>query len=40
VAEGHDHRSSIVDDIDTHELVTIGSDQAVEEARRLMAEHG
>ena len=39
VAEGRDPNSLTVHDIATHELVTIGSDQAVEEAVRLMAEH-
>jgi CBS domain-containing protein len=39
VAEGRDPNSLTVHDIATHELVTIGPDQAVEEALRLMAEH-
>ena len=39
VAEGRDPRSTTVHDIATHELVTIGPDQDVDEARRLMAEH-
>lgn len=39
VAEGHDPNSMTVDDIDTHELVTIGPDQDVEEARQLMGQH-
>ncbi len=39
VAAGRDPRSMRVGDIDTHDLVTIGPDQDVEEARRLMAQH-
>ena len=39
VAEGRDPNSLTVHDIATRELVTIGPDQAVEEALRLMAEH-
>jgi CBS domain-containing protein len=39
VAEGRDPNSVTVDDIATHELVTIGPDQDVEEARRLMDHH-
>jgi CBS domain-containing protein len=39
VAEGRDPNSLAVRDIATHALVTIGPDQAVEEAFRLMAEH-
>ncbi len=39
VAEGRDPNSMTVDDIDTHELVTIGPDQDVEEARQLMGQH-
>jgi len=39
VADGRDPNSVSVDDIATHELVTIGPGQDVEEARRLMAEH-
>jgi CBS domain-containing protein len=39
VAEGRDPNSLTVHDIATRELVTIGPDQAVEEAVRLMAEH-
>lgn len=39
VAEGRDPNSLTVDDIDTHELVTIGPDQDVEEARQLMEQH-
>ncbi len=39
VAEGNDPNSMTVDDIDTHELVTIGPDQDVDEARQLMAQH-
>jgi CBS domain-containing protein len=39
VALGLDPNSLTVDEIATRELVTIGSDQDVEEARRLMDEH-
>jgi CBS domain-containing protein len=39
VAEGRDPNSLTVHDIATHELVTIGPAQAVEEVLRLMAEH-
>ena len=39
VAEGLDPNSLTVHDIATHELVTIGPDQDVEEAHRLMEEH-
>ena len=39
VAEGRDPSSMTVDDIDTHDLVTIGSDQDIDEARQLMAQH-
>ncbi len=39
VSEGRDPSSVTVHDIATHELVTIGPDQDVDEARRLMAEH-
>ena len=39
VAEGRDPKSITVDDIASHELVTIGPEQDVEEARRLMDEH-
>ena len=39
VAEGRDPNSVTVDDIATHELVTIGPDQDVNEARQLMDEH-
>ena len=39
VAEGRDPKSITVDDIASHELVTIGPDEDVEEARRLMDEH-
>ena len=38
VAEGSDPSSTTVDDISSHELVTIGPDQDVEEARQLMAQ--
>jgi CBS domain-containing protein len=37
VAEGRDPNSVTVDDIATRELVTIGPDQDVDEARQLMA---
>ena len=39
VAEGRDPNSVKVDDIATHELVTIGPDQDVNEARQLMDQH-
>ena len=39
VAEGRDPSSTTVDDIASHELVTIGPDEDVEEARGLMALH-
>ncbi len=39
VAEGRDPNSTTVHDIATHELVTIGPDQDVEEARQLMEQH-
>jgi CBS domain-containing protein len=39
VAEGRDPNSVRVEDIATHELVTIGPDQDVEEARQLMDQH-
>jgi CBS domain-containing protein len=39
VAAGRDPRSVRVGDIDTHDLVTIGPDADVEEARQLMAQH-
>ncbi len=39
VAEGRDPNSVTVDDIATRELVTIGPDQEVDEARQLMARH-
>ena len=39
VAEGRDPYSVTVDDIATHELVTIGPNQDVDEARQLMAQH-
>jgi CBS domain-containing protein len=38
VAEGRDPNSVTVHDIATHELVTIGPEQDVEEARQLMAQ--
>jgi CBS domain-containing protein len=39
VAEGRDPNSATVDDIASHELVTIGPDQDVNEARRLMDQY-
>lgn len=39
VAESRDPSSTTVDDIASHELVTIGPDQDVDEARGLMAQH-
>ena len=39
VAEGRDPSSVTVDDIDTHELVTVGRDEDTEIAMRLMEEH-
>jgi CBS domain-containing protein len=39
VAEGRDPRSMTVHDIASHELVTVGPDEDVSEARRLMGEH-
>ena len=39
VAEGRDPKSITVDDIASHELVTIGPEQDIGEARRLMDEH-
>jgi CBS domain-containing protein len=39
VAEGRDPSSMTVDDIASHELVTIGPDQDVDEARQLMDQH-
>ena len=39
VAEGRDPRSMTVDDIASHELVTIGPDEDIDEARRLMDQH-
>ena len=39
VAEGRDPSSTRVHDIATHELVTIGPDQDVEEAHQLMEQH-
>ena len=39
VAEGRDPNSVRVEDIATHELVTIGPDQDVEEERQLMDQH-
>ena len=39
VAEGLDPNSTTVDDIASHELVTIGPDEDVEDARGLMGLH-
>jgi CBS domain-containing protein len=39
VAEGQDPQSVNVEDIHTNDLVTIGPEQDVEEARQLMARH-
>ena len=39
VAEGRDPRSMTVDDIASHDLVTIGPDEDIDEARRLMDEY-
>ncbi len=39
IAEGRDPRSTTVDDIASQDLVTIGPEQDVNEARRLMDEH-
>src|ERR671911_2599753 len=39
VAEGRDPKSMTVDDIASEDLVTIGPDQDINEARRLMDQH-
>src|SRR5918994_2426089 len=39
VAEGRDPKSMTVHDIASHDLVTIGPEQDINEARRLMDEH-
>ena len=39
VAEGRDPNSLTVDDVATRDLVTIGPDQDVEGAQRLMSQH-
>jgi CBS domain-containing protein len=39
VAEGRDPRSITADDVASHELVTIGPEQDIDEARRLMDEY-
>ncbi len=39
VAEGRDPNSVTVDDVATRDLVTIGPEQDVEEARQLMDQH-
>jgi CBS domain-containing protein len=39
VAEGRDPNSLTVEDVATRDLVTIGPDQDVEEARQLMDQH-
>jgi CBS domain-containing protein len=40
VAEGRDNNSTTVHDIATYDLITVGPDQDVEEAQRLMDQHG
>ena len=39
VAEGRDPSSTTVDDVASHDLVTVGPDQDVDEARQLMDQH-
>jgi CBS domain-containing protein len=39
VAAGRDPKSMKVEDVDTHDLVTIAPDQDLDEARRMMAQH-
>ena len=39
VAAGRDPKSMKVEDVDTHDLVTISPDQDLDEARRMMAQH-
>lgn len=39
IAEGRDPSSTTVDDVSSKDLVTIGPDQDVDEARQLMAQH-
>lgn len=39
IAEGRDVRSTSVDDVASRDLVTIGPDQEIDEARRLMAQN-
>ncbi|MBA3432231.1 MAG: CBS domain-containing protein [Actinobacteria bacterium] len=39
IAEGRDVRSISVDDVASRDLVTIGPDQEIDEARRLMAQN-
>ena len=39
VAEGRDPSSTTVDDVASHDLVTVGPDQDVNEARQLMDQH-
>ena len=39
VAEGRDPKSMTVDNIASHDLVTIGPDEDINQARRLMDEH-
>ena len=39
VAEGRDPTTMTVDDIASHDLVTIGPDQDIDEARRIMDRH-
>lgn len=40
VAEGRDNNSTMVHDIATHDLITVGPDQDVEEVHQLMDQHG
>ena len=40
VAEGRDNNSTTVHDIATHDLITVGPDQDVEEVHQLMDQHG
>jgi CBS domain-containing protein len=39
VAAGRDPKAMKVEDVDTHDLVTISPDQDLDEARRMMAQH-
>jgi CBS domain-containing protein len=40
VAEGRDNNSTTVHEIATHDLITVGPDQDVEEVHQLMDQHG